>query len=143
MDVDNDPLPLKRRRTRSMVASSRAISTLSQHSHKHRKYPPIHDDDAELPGTSQAKSTQGSHGKSTGKRNPLLPPEQASETTSAEVRVLKAELVKARADAATAVALAAEREPTGLGGSVDRLRSHAYSFVFLMLTATKGRSGET
>ncbi|KAI0279534.1 hypothetical protein BGY98DRAFT_933189 [Russula aff. rugulosa BPL654] len=105
-DVDNDPLPSKRRRTQSTVASSRAISTLSQHSHKHRKYPSIHDDDAELPGTSQAKK-------------------QASETTSAEVPVLKAELAKARADAAAAVALAAEREPTGLGGSVDRLRSRA------------------
>jgi hypothetical protein len=38
-----------------------------------------------------------------------------------EVRNLKAELVKARADTAAAVAL---RAPTGLGGSVDRLRSH-------------------
>jgi hypothetical protein len=67
----NDSLPSKRRRTQSTVASSRAISTLSQHSHKHRKSLSIHDDDAELPGTSQwqAKSTQRLQGKSTGKRN--------------------------------------------------------------------------
>jgi len=124
-DVDTDPLPSKRRRTQSTIGSSRANSTLSQHSHKPRNSPPsIHDDDVELPGTSQAKSTQRSHGKSTGKRNPP-PPEQASEPTAAEVRVLKAELAKARADAAVAVALAAEREPSGLGGSVDRLRSRA------------------
>ncbi|KAN0106992.1 hypothetical protein V8E52_010594 [Russula decolorans] len=124
-DVDTDPLPSKRRRTHSTIAPSRAISTLSQHSHKHKNSPSIHDDDdAELPGTSQAKGTHRSHGKSTGKRNPP-PPEQASETTAAEVRVLKAELAKARADATAAVALAAEREPFGLGGSVDRLRSRA------------------
>ncbi|KAI0279532.1 hypothetical protein BGY98DRAFT_1186011 [Russula aff. rugulosa BPL654] len=123
-DIDNDSLPSKRRRTQSTIASSRAISTSSQHSHKHRKSPSIHNDDAELPSTSQTKSTQRAHGKSTGKRNPP-PAEQASESTSAEVRVLKAELAKARADAAAAVALAAEREPTGLGGSVDRLRSRA------------------
>lgn len=43
-----------------------------------------------------------------------------------EVRELKAELAKARADAAAAVALAAEREPSGLGGSVDRLRSRGF-----------------
>jgi hypothetical protein len=55
--------------------------------------------------------------------------------------VLKAELAKARADAAAAVALAAEREPSGLGGSIDRLRSRGYSFVFLMRTATM-RGGE-
>src|ERR1700674_4531345 len=36
MDVDADPLPSKRRCTESTVASSRAISTLSQHSHKPR-----------------------------------------------------------------------------------------------------------
>jgi hypothetical protein len=52
--------------------------------------------------------------------------------------VLKAELAKARAGAAAAVALAAECEPSGLGGSVDRLRSRGYSFF--MPTATNGRS---
>jgi hypothetical protein len=36
-----------------------------------------------------------------------------------EVRVLKAELGKARADTAAAVSLATERELSGLGGSVD------------------------
>jgi hypothetical protein len=45
---------------------------------------------------------------------------------TAEVRQLKAELAKARADAAAAVALAAEREPSGLGGSIDRLRSREF-----------------
>ena len=47
----------------------------------------------------------------------------------AEVRELKAQLARARADAAAAVALAAEREPSGLGGSVDRLRSRGYFYV--------------
>ena len=42
--------------------------------------------------------------------------------------MLKAELAKARADATAAAALAAEREPSGLGGSVDRLRSRGYFF---------------
>jgi len=78
------------------------------------------------------------------KRNSPLPlAEQASETTAAEVRVLKAELAKARANAAAAVALAAEREPSGLGGSVDRLRSRGYFFVLFMLTATNKRTRET
>jgi hypothetical protein len=96
----------------------------SQHSEKHSEKPrkspspSIHDDAAELPGTSQAKSTERLHGKSTGKRDPP-PPEQTSEMMVTEVRVLKAELAKARGDAAAAVALAAEREPSGLGGSVD------------------------
>lgn len=57
--------------------------------------------------------------------------------------MLRAELAKARADAAAAVSLAAEREPSGLGGSVDRLRSRRYSFVFFMLIVTNGRRGET
>ena len=52
-----------------------------------------------------------------------MPAERAA---LAELQELKAELAKARADTATAVALAAEREPPGLGGSVDRLRSRAY-----------------
>ena len=42
------------------------------------------------------------------------------------------ELAKTRADATTAVALAAEREPSGLDRSVDRLRSRGYSFVLFM-----------
>jgi len=48
---------------------------------------------------------------------------------AAEVRVFKAELAKARADAAAAVSLVAEREPSGLGGTIDRLCSSEYSFV--------------
>ena len=43
--------------------------------------------------------------------------------TQAQVQELKAELAKARADTAAAVALASEREPPGLGGTVDRLFS--------------------
>jgi len=127
-DVDVDPLPSKRRRIQSTNTSSHAISTTSQHSHKPRKSPSLRDndyDDAELLGTSQGKSTKKSHGKSTGKQNPP-PPEAAA----AELRELRAELAKARTDAAAAVALAAEREPSGPGGSVDRLRSREYSFVF-------------
>ena len=50
----------------------------------------------------------------------------AERKVTAEVRQLKDELAKARADAAAAVALAAEREASGLGGSVDRLRSRGY-----------------
>ena len=42
-DVDTDPLPSRRRRTQSMIASSRAISTISQHFHKPRNLPSIHD----------------------------------------------------------------------------------------------------
>ncbi|KAH8985797.1 hypothetical protein EDB92DRAFT_1881489 [Lactarius akahatsu] len=52
------------------------------------------------------------------------PPRKAHQMqTPAELQELKAELSKARADAAAAVALAAEREPAGLGGTVDRLFS--------------------
>ena len=58
------------------------------------------------------------HDKSTGKRNPS-PLKQTSETTSAEVRELKAELAKVRADATVAVTMVAEHEPPGLGGGVD------------------------
>jgi hypothetical protein len=47
----------------------------------------------------------------------------AERATQAQVQELKAELAKARADTAAAVALAAEREPPGLGGTVDRLFS--------------------
>ena len=120
-------LPSKRRRTQSTIASSRPTSSQPSHKPRNSPSPSIHDDGAELPGRSQAKGTQRSHGKSTGKRNPPAP-EQASETTAAEVRVLKAELAKARADATAAVALAAEREPSGLGGSTDRLRSRGSNF---------------
>jgi hypothetical protein len=131
-DVDTSPLPSKRRRTQSTNTSSYAISTSSHRSHKPRDSPSIRNsdyDDAELPDTSQGKSTQRLHRKSTGKRQPP-PPERTVDTTTAEVQGLKAELAKVRADAAAAVALAAEREPSGLGGSVDRLRSRGYSFAF-------------
>jgi hypothetical protein len=57
--------------------------------------------------------------------------------------VLKAELAKTQADPTAAVALAAERELSRLGGSVDRLRSRGYSFVFFILTAINGRRRET
>ena len=70
------------------------------------------------------------------KRTLLQPPEPsrasspstpmpAERAAQAQVQELKAELAKARADAAAAaVALAAaEREPRGLGGTVDRLFS--------------------
>ena len=81
--------------------------------------PSIHDDNyAELSGTSQAKTPQRLHDKSTGKRNPS-PLKQTSETTAAEVRELKAELAKVRADATVAVTMVAEHEPPGLGGGVD------------------------
>ena len=54
-----NPLSSKRRRTQSTIASSCAISTSPRHSHKPRNPPSIHDDDdADLPGTSQVKSTQ-------------------------------------------------------------------------------------
>jgi hypothetical protein len=60
---------------------------------------------------------------------------------AAEVRVLKAELAKARANAAAAVTLAEECEPFGLGGLLmDFVR--VYSFVIFMLIATNGRRGE-
>ncbi len=131
-DIDTSPLPSKRRRTQSTNTSSHAISISSHRSHRPRDSPSVRNsdyDDAELPDTSQGKSTQRLHRKSTGKRQPP-PPERTVDTTAAEVQELKAELAKVRADAAAAVALAAEREPSGLGGSIDRLRSRAYSFVF-------------
>lgn len=53
----------------------------------------------------------------------MQPPTTAERAAQAQVQELKAELAKARADTAAAVALAAEREPPGLGGSVDRLFS--------------------
>jgi hypothetical protein len=133
-DVDTDHLPSKRRRTQSTTASSRAVATLSQHSEYSRNSPSpsIHDDD--VPGTSQAKSTQRSHGKSTGKRDPPPPPEQASEMTATEVRVLKTELAKARADAAGPQQLLHWRRSVsrqGLAGaSIDFIRV-GILFVFL------------
>jgi hypothetical protein len=63
------------------------------------------------------------------KRKRTQQPSEASRASSperaaqAQVQGLKAELAKARADAAAAIALAAEREPHGFGGSVDRLFS--------------------
>ncbi|KAH9993487.1 hypothetical protein BJV74DRAFT_367461 [Russula compacta] len=149
--ADVDPIPkgishppLKRRR--DSPASERSVSpmSISQNSHKIRSTGPLRDDadddddddddNADSIGTSRA-STQRVHAKFTGKRKP--PPPQATQarakaqttaerTALAEVQELRAELVKARADAAAAaVALAAEREPHGLGGSTDRLRSRA------------------
>jgi len=50
-------------------------------------------------------------------------PTAAERTAQAQLQEVKAELAKARAETAAAVALAAEREPPGLGGSVDRLFS--------------------
>src|ERR1700761_6575208 len=47
----------------------------------------------------------------------------AERAAQAQVQELKAELAKERASTAAAVALAAEREPPGLGGTVDRLFS--------------------
>ena len=67
------------------------------------------------PGKQKPLSTQGK-----------TPTERAA---LAEVQELRAELAKARADAAAAVARASEREPSGLGGSVDRLRSREYCYV--------------
>ena len=55
--------------------------------------------------------TQGRRFLNTERRNPP-PAEQAPETTTGEVRVLNAGLAKVGADAATAVALVAEREPS-------------------------------
>jgi len=84
-------------------------------------------DDDSLPGPSKGHA-QRLHDKSSGKRRPLpLPPrtQAAERPVVEELQQLKAELAKARADAAAAVALASEREQTGLGGSVDRLRSRA------------------
>jgi hypothetical protein len=83
-------------------------------------------DDGSLPGPHKGHA-QRLHDKSSGKRRPLPPPERttAGRAVLEEVQQLKAELAKARADAAAAVALASERDQTGLGGSVDRLRSRA------------------
>jgi len=86
------------------------------------------DSDVDMRGISQGGS-QRSHDKPTGKQRRAPPPTQAQAQTQAEraaqaeVQELKAQLAKVRADAAAAVALAAEREPHGPGGSIDRLRS--------------------
>ncbi|KAH9963783.1 hypothetical protein BC827DRAFT_88648 [Russula dissimulans] len=121
--------PLKRRRDQSPNNSpppSRAISPMSQLSHASRNTGSLReglDNDAHLSGTSQSH-TRRSRDRSLGGRKPPPPSSQAqTQAELAEIRELKAELTKARADAAAAVALAAEREPPGLGGSVDRLRS--------------------
>ena len=50
-------------------------------------------------------------------------PTATERAAQAQVQELKAELAKARANTAAAVALAAERESPGLGGTVDRLFS--------------------
>ena len=117
----------KCRRTQSKIASSRPISTLLQHSHKPRRSPSIHDDEAELPGTSQDKSTQRSHCKSTGKRNPS-PPGWAAETVAMDVRELK----RLRLTWPRHVLTLAERDLSGLGGYTGRLCSLGF-FCILML----------
>ncbi|KAI0290389.1 hypothetical protein B0F90DRAFT_1672007 [Multifurca ochricompacta] len=100
--------PSKRKRTHSSdhsQASSRASSPRLSHKAHH--------------------TAQGGHDKSMS-RHKTRPQARTSEsTTQAEVDHLKAELARARADAAAAVALAAEREPSGFGGSVDRLFSRS------------------
>jgi hypothetical protein len=68
-------------------------------------------------------------------------PEQASETTVADVRMLKAALAKARADPVVAVALA-EREPSGLSISIDRLRSVRVSILFWFFMLKASNSGK-
>jgi hypothetical protein len=104
---------------------------MSRHSHEIRSARPSlrddDDDDADLPGTSKGR-TQRSRDISSDKRKPPSTQAQtpAERAALAELQELKAELAKARAHTAAAVALAAEREPSGLGGSVDRLRSRAY-----------------
>jgi hypothetical protein len=130
-DADTDPLgsvphpPVKRMRTRSSIdlsVPSHATSQMSQHSLRDDD----DDDDDNLPGPSKGHA-QRLHDKSSGKRRALpLPRTPVVERPMVEeLQQLKAELAKARADAAAAVALASEREQTGLGGSVDRLRSRA------------------
>jgi len=104
---------------------------MSRHSHEIRSARPSlrddDDDDADLPGTSRGRA-QRSRDISSDKRKPPSTHAQtpAERAALAELQELKAELAKARAHTAAAVALAAEREPSGLGGSVDRLRSRAY-----------------
>jgi len=87
-------------------------------------------DDADLPGTAKGRA-QRLPIKDLGKRKP--PSTQGQTPTEraalAEVQGLRAELAKARADAAAAATRASEREPSGLGGSVDRLRSRAYHYM--------------
>ena len=103
---------------------------MSQQSYDIRTAHSHDDDDADLPSASRGRARRLPD-RDPGKRKPLstqgqTPTERAA---LAEVQELKAELAKARADAAAAVARASEREPSGLGGSVDRLRSRAYCYV--------------
>ena len=103
---------------------------MSQQSYDIRTAYSHDDDDAELPGTAKGRA-QRLPDRDPGKRKPpsmqgKTPTESAALT---EVQELRAELAKARADAAAAVARASEREPSGLGGSVDRLRSRAYHYM--------------
>jgi len=125
--------PLKRRRTQSSINSpppSLPSSQMSRHSHEIRSArPSLRDDDddnADLPGTSRGRAHR-SRDISSDKRKPPSTQAQtpAERAALAELQELKAELAKARAHTAAAVALAAEWEPSGLGGSVDRLRSRA------------------
>jgi hypothetical protein len=148
IDTDTDPIcqgvlhpPAKRSRIHSSIDSSvpsRATSQMSQYSYESESAHHRLDDDENdsLPSTSRGQARR-SHDTSLGKRRrpPRPPPlprtqEQTPSERAAreEVQKLKTELAKARADTAAAVALASEREPTGLGGSVDRLRSRECYF---------------
>jgi len=121
--------PLKRRRTQSSINSplpSRGTSPMSQQSYDIRTAHSHDGDDTDPPGRSRGLA-QRLPDRDPGKRKP--PSTQGKTPTEraalAEVQELRAELAKARADAAAAVARASKHEPSGLGGSVDRLRSRA------------------
>jgi len=103
---------------------------MSQQSYDIRTAHSHDDDDADPPGRSRGRA-QRLPDRDPGKRKP--PSTQGKTPTEraalAEVQELRAELAKARADAVAAVARASEHEPSGLGGSVDRLRSRAYCYT--------------
>ena len=123
---------MKRMRTNPSLDLSVPSHATSQMSHHSLRDDDDDDDSYEdsLPGPSKGHA-QRSHDNSSGTRRTLPPPPRTQKQTPAkrpvvdELQELKAELAKARADAAAAMALASEREQTGLGGSVDRLRSRA------------------
>jgi hypothetical protein len=145
-DIETDPQAkprsrssVKRQRTQSpnnSPASSRASSPMPPPSRKDRDAGRHRGNDDGASPTAVRGGSQRSHERSAGKRKaPQSQTMQASSERAAltEVQELRAELARARADAAAAVALAAEREPAGLGGSVDRLRSRAYiSLIYLI-----------
>jgi hypothetical protein len=139
-DIETDPqakprsrLSVKRQRIQSpnnSPASSRASSPMPP-LRKNRDAGRHRGDNDDASPTASRGGSQRSHDRSAGKRK--APQSQTTQTSLeraalTEVQELKAELARARADAAAAIALAAEREPAGLGGSVDRLRSRAYIF---------------